>query len=85
MNCIYCRNDSANSKNKEHIFPANLGFKETLPIGYVCDKCNNYFSEMDKIVLYNNYISLNVIADQIPRRNNKPRESLGQFKYLENG
>ncbi len=85
MHCIYCHNDSTNSKNKEHIFPANLGINETLPIGCVCDKCNNYFAEMDKTVLYNNYISLNVIADQIPARNGKPRESLGRFEHLKNG
>lgn len=84
MNCIYCHNDSTNSKNKEHIFPANLGIDETLPIGCVCDKCNNYFAKMDETVLYNSYISLNVIADQIPARNGKSRACLGRFEYLEN-
>lgn len=45
MQCIFCHKDSSNSKSVEHIIPESLGNKEfILPIGYVCDACNNYFS-----------------------------------------
>lgn len=43
--CIFCHKDSSTSKSVEHIIPESLGNKEhTLPKGYVCDACNNYFS-----------------------------------------
>ena len=45
MNCIFCKNNSDSSKSVEHIVPESLGNdKFILPRGYVCDKCNNYFS-----------------------------------------
>ena len=45
MNCIFCKMDSQNSKSVEHIIPESLwNTKQILPVGVVCDKCNNYFS-----------------------------------------
>jgi hypothetical protein len=45
MNCIFCYENSDASKSVEHIIPESLGNDRfTLPKGYVCDKCNNYFS-----------------------------------------
>ena len=45
MHCLFCKCESNNSKTKEHIVPESLGnTKNILPVGYVCDKCNNYFS-----------------------------------------
>lgn len=51
--CIFCGNDSSNSKSVEHIVPESLGNdKWILERGIVCDKCNNYFSrEIENIVL----------------------------------
>lgn len=43
--CIFCKNNSENSRSVEHIIPESLGNKDhILPPGLVCDKCNNYFS-----------------------------------------
>lgn len=43
--CIFCKQDSTNSRSVEHIIPESLGNKELiLEEGVVCDKCNNYFS-----------------------------------------
>lgn len=43
--CIFCHEESSTSKSIEHIIPESLGNKHHfLPKGYVCDKCNNYFS-----------------------------------------
>lgn len=44
MECIFCKGDSTSSQSSEHIIPESLGNTEhTLPIGVVCDGCNNYF------------------------------------------
>lgn len=53
MRCIFCKKDSSNSKSVEHIIPESLGNKRNmLPMGVVCDSCNNYFgSKIEKIVL----------------------------------
>lgn len=45
MNCIFCKQNTDNSKSVEHIVPESLGNISTvLPKGIVCDKCNNYFA-----------------------------------------
>lgn len=45
MKCIWCKQSSETSKSVEHILPESLGNKEhTLPLGWVCDQCNNYFA-----------------------------------------
>lgn len=45
MRCLFCKEDSSDTKSIEHIIPESLGNKTlTLPKGYVCDKCNNYFA-----------------------------------------
>ena len=53
MRCIFCKNDSTNSKSVEHIIPESLGNKNNiLPKGVVCDNCNTYFgSKIEKTVL----------------------------------
>jgi hypothetical protein len=76
--CIYCREDSSNATSKEHVIPESLGCKETLPRGYICNSCNNYFSDMDKIVLYNRYIGMRVGTEEIPGKNGKIRKHIGE-------
>lgn len=51
--CIFCNQDSTESKSVEHIIPESLGNDELiLDKGIVCDKCNNYFSrEIESPVL----------------------------------
>lgn len=45
MRCIFCKQNSAQSKSVEHILPEALGNKRwVLPPGMVCDPCNNYFA-----------------------------------------
>jgi HNH endonuclease len=45
VRCIFCKNRSEDSKSREHIIPESLGNKDTvLPVGIVCDQCNNYFA-----------------------------------------
>lgn len=53
MRCIFCKNDSSNSKSLEHIIPESLGNKSHILVkGIVCDSCNNYFGhKIEKVVL----------------------------------
>lgn len=45
MKCIFCGQESSNSKSIEHIVPESFGNKSAfLRKGIVCDKCNNYFA-----------------------------------------
>lgn len=45
MRCIFCKQDSSSSRSVEHIVPESLGNDEhVLPIGAVCDGCNQYFA-----------------------------------------
>lgn len=45
MRCIFCKHDSSSAKSVEHIIPESLGnVAHTLPIGAVCDACNQYFA-----------------------------------------
>lgn len=68
MNCIFCKENSDNSKSVEHILPESLGNRDHfLRKGIVCDNCNNYFAtKIEKVVLdkpyfknvrYRNFIS----------------------------
>ncbi len=60
MRCIFCKQDSSNSKSVEHIIPESLGGnKHILGKGLVCDKCNNYFArEVEKPFLEDSTIKL---------------------------
>jgi len=45
MKCIFCKEDSCDSKSVEHIMPESLGNKSfILDEGVVCDCCNKYFA-----------------------------------------
>ncbi len=57
MRCIFCKQNSDNSKSIEHIIPESLGNKEhVLPKGVVCDMCNNYLAlKVEKKLLEQDY------------------------------
>ena len=45
MRCIFCKHDSSTSVSVEHIVPESLGnIDHVLPVGVVCDGCNQYFA-----------------------------------------
>lgn len=45
MRCIFCKQDSSASRSVEHIIPESLGNTDhVLPVGVVCDGCNQYFA-----------------------------------------
>lgn len=45
MHCIFCKAESTSSRSVEHIIPESMGnTNHVLPIGVVCDWCNQYFA-----------------------------------------
>jgi hypothetical protein len=50
VHCIFCKSDSSTSRSIEHIIPESLGNTDhVLPVGIVCDSCNNYLArEVEK-------------------------------------
>lgn len=84
--CIYCLKNTSNTKGIEHVIPESLGFKETLPKGYVCDKCNNYFANIDNVILHNRFIALHVGTEQIHGKKDKIRKEIGnKLSFSEKG
>lgn len=57
MRCIFCKCNTENVKSREHIIPESLGNKEhVLPLGTVCDSCNNYFAvKIESFLLESSY------------------------------
>lgn len=84
--CIYCHKNTSNTIGIEHVIPESLGFKETLPKGYVCDECNNYFANIDNVILHNRFIALQVGIEQIPGKKDKIRREIGnKLSFPEKG
>lgn len=45
MRCIFCKSDSSASVSLEHMVPESMGnVDHVLPLGAVCDSCNQYFA-----------------------------------------
>jgi len=72
MRCIFCKSKSNNSKSVEHIIPESLGNKDhILPVGVVCDKCNNYIArEIEKPLLDSPYFKHMRFNGVIPNKRN---------------
>lgn len=73
MRCLFCKQDSSSTKSIEHIVPESLGNKTyILPLGYVCDKCNNYFSiKIEKQFLEQFIIRLLRFHEAVPNKKNR--------------
>lgn len=57
--CIYYgTKDALTYTSKEHIFPATIGGIETLPLGYVSDEANKYFSTLESNLVTSSFIGL---------------------------
>lgn len=68
--CIFCKEDSSWSSSIEHVVPESLGNKENiLPIGVVCDKCNNYFArKVEQPVLDSGFFWSLRFAQTVPNK-----------------
>lgn len=57
--CIYYNNkENLIYTGQEHIFPASIGGIEKLPLGYVSDQANHYFSRLEQELLKSSMVSL---------------------------
>lgn len=60
MNCIWCKNETTTDRGKpgfanaEHVIPECVGGKLVLPVGKVCQACNNSFSKVDQDLRHEN-------------------------------
>ena len=81
MRCLFCKQDSSNTKSIEHIIPESLGNKTmVLPRGYVCDKRNNYFAiKVEKTFLELPEIRQLRFYEMIPNKKNKMPRLEGFF------
>lgn len=73
MRCVFCGEDSSNSKSVEHIIPESFGNSTAiLRKGIVCDKCNNYFSRKIEGPFLNNEAVLMVRQElELPNKRGK--------------
>lgn len=58
MSCIYYLEDLP-CNSREHVFPAALGGRTMLPIGYVSDEANASFSKIELEVFRSSFIAIN--------------------------
>lgn len=78
MRCIFCKNNSDNTKSAEHIIPESMGNKShILKNGIVCDKCNDYFGKkIERQVLELSYFkSLRHRNEILTKKNRLPTEN----------
>lgn len=76
MHCIFCKGESSASRSVEHILPESLGNTEhVLPLGVVCDGCNNYFaSKIEQPLLEDPYLREQCsLAGILSKKGNLPR------------
>lgn len=75
--CIYYkeRDDLVVPKSQEHIFPAFLGGKTKLPLGYVSDEANKLFSPLEKRVSVNSIVGVERMMEGPGKRGKKKRSS----------
>lgn len=80
--CLWCSKDTTEEKTKEHIFPECIGGIKTLPIGYVCNKCNNFFSHsIDRALLKEHSGMMDAYqVDQGIKRKGKGKEKKVQYE-----
>ncbi len=57
--CLWCgKQTNEQNSNVEHIFPAAIGGKRTLPLGSICRACNSGLSFLDESLKYGHEIML---------------------------
>ena len=80
MKCIFCGNDSRDSRSVEHIIPESFGNSTAiLPKGVVCDKCNNYIGRKIESPFLNSEAIL--LLRQELALENKNNKTINQFDY----
>lgn len=70
MRCIFCKADSQTSRSVEHIVPESMGnTNHVLPLGAVCDGCNQYFArKVERPVLESPILRLIRASMEVPNK-----------------
>ena len=80
MVCIYCKQDSGNSKRQAHVAPQGLIPSTTcLPLGAECDGCNEYAGQLETAFIHHNRVWPVLMLARIPGKKGDPRKRLGHF------
>jgi HNH endonuclease len=81
MRCIFCKKDSSGSRSVEHIMPESIGNKRrTLPVGVVCDACNNYFArKVEEPILSHTWMRNLRAWQQVPNKKGTYPSMLGHI------
>jgi hypothetical protein len=81
MRCIFCKIDASQSRSVEHIIPESLGnTTHILPVGVVCDRCNNYFArKVEKPFLTSAPISLLRFHQELVTKNGRVPKAVGEM------
>lgn len=81
MRCIYCLEDSSTTRGLAHVAPEGLGpHKLTLPLGAVCDACNNYLGQLDTTFVAHPVIALATQFLGVHGKKGRPRAQLGNVR-----
>lgn len=82
MRCIYCLQDSSSSRSIPHVAPEALGPHDlALPVGAICDDCNQYLGrELDSVLMTHPVIALFVQFLGIHGKRGRPRQQLGNVR-----
>ena len=72
--CLFCQNtDEKQFSQEEHIVPESLGNRTyVLPKGIVCDKCNQYFSKLDRYFCHHHLGSGHKLLKRYKTKKGKP-------------
>jgi hypothetical protein len=78
MTCIYCERATSGAEGRAHVFPEAIVANEiVLPRGTVCDRCNNYLSELDRVLVLHNHIWPVIQVLGFPGKKGHVRKKLG--------
>jgi hypothetical protein len=78
MKCIYCLKDSSTSVGRAHVVPEAVGRNNlVLPVGAVCDSCNQYLGRLDSTLAKHPLVSLGAQLLRIHGKGGKVRRVIG--------
>lgn len=80
--CIYCKQDSSSAQGVPHVFPEAFAQNRlVLPVGSVCDGCNNYLGvELDSVFVAHPILSALAQFLRFPGKSGKLRRQLGNVE-----
>lgn len=85
MRCLFCKADSSRSRSVEHAIPEALGNRTlVLPVGVVCDGCNNYFAvKVEGPLLKTGSLQQLRARQGVPTKRGRLMPVLGRFEDID--